>query len=866
MPFLAPVFAAISTFAASSVLAGFAVKIGTSLLLSAAASALTPKPKLPSQSSAALQGRDVTIRQAVASCELVYGRARKGGVIVFLHSQASLGEPTLNELHMVIVFASHQVRSIGNIYFDGELAIPAGWFEGAGRFSRACNVVRANGAPDQTAFPDMPAAVPGLWTAQHRLRGQAAIWIRLYHYPDIYPSGIPNITADIEGKNDILDPRSGLRGYSENAALCVADYMSMPEFGTGGPVGGVDGIAMAALITSANVCDEVVAVAGGVSESRYTCNGVISLSELPKNIIEGMLTAMAGTCAYASGQWSIYAGYYRWPTVTIAADDVREGGLTLITRQSRARNFNAVRGTFISPENDWVPDDFPAYVSAAYVAEDGGEVTYSDIALPFTISASAAQRLAKIELERMRRQQTVEIAGKLACWRVGIGDSVMLSYDRWGFAAKPFEVSGLSLDLSAADGGAQILPMLTLRETSPLVYDWSASEERIYAAAPRTNLPSAFDIPPPGPISVTERLYETRAGDGVKAAALLTWQPSPSGFVAQYQVEGRIGVAAFQVLGRTDAVDFDILDIAQGRWDFRVKAISQTGVSSDWSMARLYIFALSVPPQQLTNVTAQVANGLVVLNWDQSRDPDVRIGGRIEIRHSTSGVPDINRTYSIANAPGAAAQIVLPQLPGTYFVRAVDSVGTVGPATYLDVSGATAVAFAAVQTLQADPTFTGTRVMTELIGSALRLSALSAVSGWALVSGIDRVGSAGGFAPEGRFDFATGMNLGSLRRLRLRSVIAVASENPADLISLRFGNVSQWERVSGGGGGEIDVVVEVRTTATNPTGSPVWGAWSRLDSNEIEAWGVQARAFLRTRDASFTPVVSQLRVIAEEVI
>jgi len=39
----------------------------------------------------------------------------------------------------------------------------------------------------------------------------------------------------------------------------------------------------------------------------------------------------------------------------------------------------------------------------------------------------------------------------------------------------------------------------------------------------------------------------------------------------------------------------------------------------------------------------------------------------------------------------------------------------------------------------------------------------------------------------------------------------------------------------------------------------------RLDNHEIEARAVEARAFLTTKDASYTPIVSQLRLYADEV-
>jgi hypothetical protein len=38
-----------------------------------------------------------------------------------------------------------------------------------------------------------------------------------------------------------------------------------------------------------------------------------------------------------------------------------------------------------------------------------------------------------------------------------------------------------------------------------------------------------------------------------------------------------------------------------------------------------------------------------------------------------------------------------------------------------------------------------------------------------------------------------------------------------------------------------------------------------LDTHEIEARAVQARAILSTKDASYTPIVTQLRLYADEV-
>ena len=848
MPFIVTavtaVAGAISGILAAGGIGAALLRIGGTLLLSYAAQALMPKPQLT------LQPRTVTIREPVVPRDLVYGRTRKGGVIIFLNSSGSDNK----YLDLVIVLATHQVKSIGTIYFEGELALDAAGVA-QGRWAGQVVVEKKLGSADQTAFAGLKAALPDKWTENHRLRGCAAICLRLTYDQNAFPGGIPNITVDLEGKNDIWDPRTQTSIYSENPALCLADYMSNPTWGIGAKIGTADGIDELSLVEAANICDETIPLAAGGTERRYTCNGVITLSEPPKTIVEGMLSAFAGRCAFSAGSWRIHAGAWSAASVALSADHVREGGLTLATRVTMSQNFNAVRGQFVSPENDWQPDDFPAYASAAYLAEDGGEQKWRDISLPFTISAAMAQRLAKIELERARRQMTVRLSGKLSAWAATVGDVVTLSYARWGFAAKPFEVHGISLDLTASGDGALLLPELVLRETSPLVYDWSASEQQIYAAAPRTTLPSAYDIPSPGAPQVTEDLYVTRDGGGLKVLAKITWAAAPSGFVAQYQLQARqSGIGDWIDYGRTDGTGIEIRDIAPGTWAFRVKAVSVLGVSSSWQISTVEILGLTAPPAQLENVTLQTAGGLAILKWARSVDPDVRVGGNVVIRHSKEATATWADSYSMDKVGGGEAIAVVPLKPGTYLIRAEDSGGRAGPETRVSTKGAQVLAFSTLAYLQADPVFTGAKSGLQVTGSALTLATVTA-------NGVTQVS-----AMDGQYGFAAGLDLGSVKRVRLRSEIGVAALALNDRMDARTALMDTWADFDGSAGAEIDVLFEIRETDDNPALNPVWGPWGRLDNHEIEARGVQARAHLTTKDASYTPIVSQLRLYADEVV
>lgn len=821
-----------STLAAGGVGAAL-LRLGGSLLLSLAAQALMPRPTPPDNM--------VTLRNPVSPREIVYGRARKGGTIVYIESTDSNDRM----LHMVIVLAAHRVKSLGAVYFDGEMAFNASGTVQS-RWNNRAWLDKRLGTDNQTAFS---INAPG-WTSNHRLRGCAAIYLRLRFDRDVYPGGIPNVTVDIEGKDDILDPRTGVRGYSENPALCLADYMSLERFGLGMQIDAADGVQEDALIEAANICDEVVALDGGGDEPRYNLNGVIPLSETPKTIIEGMLSAMAGRVAWHGGQFHIHAGAYREPTITLTADDVMDGGMTLATRVSARENFNAVRGQFVSPENDWQPDDFPAYESSAYLAEDGGERKYRDIVLPFTLSATMAQRLAKIELERARRQQSVRMSGKLSAYRAVIGETVDLSYAPWGFEEKPFEVIGMSLDMRE---GPYLAPELVLRETSPLVYDWEASEAQIYEAAPRSNLPSAFDIEPPGVPTVSEELYPTRDGTGVKVLARLEWTAAESSFVDRYEVQARRietpgGTETgdqFLDRGVTQETRFEIFDVAPGLWQFRVRSVSLLGVRSEWRQRQDEILGLTAPPAQLQNVSIQAAGGLAIIRWTPSTDLDVLIGGRIVIRHSAQESPAWANSVSMDEVAGADGVAVVPLKPGTYLVRARDSSRNYGPAAMVETRGAQVLGFANIDTLIEDPVFDGDKTNCEVDTGALTITDVSQKTA--------------SYVFDAGFDFTT------VKSVRLRSDILVTGLNLGEDIDDRTDPIDTWLDFDGTDGAEIDVVVEARTTDDDPGDDPEWSGWSRIDSSEVEARGVQCRALLSTQTEDFNVLVSRLRVNADEV-
>ena len=181
-------------------------------------------------------------------------------------------------------------------------------------------------------------------------------------------------------------------------------------------------------------------------------------------------------------------------------------------------------------------------------------------------------------------------------------------------------------------------------------------------------------------------------------------------------------------------------------------------------------------------------------------------------------------------------------------------IGRLGPVTTVSTKGAQALSLAPIDSLQADPVFPGGTTDLTVVGSTLRLA-----------TSTDEAGVPGTTTLEGLYSFGAGLDFGAARRLRLRSQISVAALALLDQIDARTEPIDAWADFDGTEGAEIDVVVELRETDDDPLGLPNWGPWGRVDNHEIEARAIEARAWLRTGDPAFTPVVSALRLHADEV-
>jgi len=448
------------------------------------------------------------------------------------------------------------------------------------------------GDSSQSADADLVAEVPE-WTANHRLRGCAYLYCRLAFNTDAYPNGVPNISVDITGKNDIYDPRDTLTKYSNNWALCVADYMRQ-SYGFGVQTSEIES---AKWIASANNCDEGVTVGAG-TQPRYTMNGVILMDGSRIETLEAMMVYGAGQAVWQHGQWHIISGQAVAQPYEpeLNADDLRDD-ILFAPRAPRRELFNGVKGTFIDPLNHHQNTDFPPHKNPTYAAEDGEEII-QEIQLPLADDQTRCQRLGKILLEDSRQALHVVFPAKYKALQYSVGDVVPVTIDELGWAQKLFHVKKWGL----ADGGANLL----LQEYASGVYDWNDGEATRYDLAPNTTMPSPSYVVPPSLLYAESGETHVVINAGVLLSRIyLRWQNNDA-FAAQFEVEYKLSAfSAWTPAAPARALDQYIVGVIDGQsYDMRVRTVNTLVQRSSWVYLNGHtVIGKTSPPPSPTDLT-----------------------------------------------------------------------------------------------------------------------------------------------------------------------------------------------------------------------------------------------------------------------
>jgi len=790
--------------------------------------------------SYAAQSREILGNKTGTSAPIpvIYGTRRVGGTVVYMATTGASNQ----HLHFILALCEGTISAINTVYLDDKASTSA-------RFSGHVRINKHLGSDGQTADADAVAELSG-WTTDHRLRGVAYLYVRLTYNQDAF-TAIPTITADVDGRT-LYDPRSATTAHSHNPVLAIRDYLTNTRYGRGIPSAMIDDTFNAA---EADFCDQSVTIAGA-SVTRYTCDGVVDTSQTSMAIMEKMLSACRGMLVFTAGKYRVVIDRERTPS-SFAFTEANIVGAWQIALGDKRNTFNRIRADFFNPATNWQPD-IAVVDSTVLRALDNGLLLEREIELPFTAHAGRAAMIAAICLNQSRQQITATFTATIAGLRCEVGDVVPITHTTPGWAAKNFLILGIGLKNNDE-------VTVTAREYDATVYDYGT----IAAAntAPDTTLPDPFSVSPPTNLTVAESLYVTRDGAGVKCQVALAWTAAAETFVTHYQVEYKLDSAAtWTVAGSTTAAAITLFDFDPARYGFRVKTVNTFGVSSAWCQHTQEIFALTATPADISNLSLQVINNQAHLSWNQSADVDVRIGGKIRIRHSAAGSPSWSSALDIGPAvPGSATSVVLPALSGTYLVKAVDSTGKESAtAATVTTSVPNIVTMNAVATSTQPTAFAGAKTGMAAVDNVLKLNGSVDIDDiFDDIDDLDDWDGAGGLEVSGVYEFDAAVDLGAVHTSRVTAAIEALCYEITDLIDSRAGNVDDYKDWDDNAFSDIVLALYVATTDDDPAGAPSWSAWRQFVVGDYTCRGYKFKLTVATGATTHQVAVSALAVTVD---
>lgn len=875
---------ALMSTATVALTAGTAMAIGGTYLmhfavtfaLGAAMKALAPKPSIPSGASRGYQTNSIGPAQ---DHQIIYGRMRVGGAIVFDEATGDNNK----FLHRIIAVAGHEVQSFDEIYVNDELLpttsngylvsdnyvkVTGGSFSNveAGKYysitpsqefssqaeidafqatygivataailERLIRVKTHNGSSDQTADSDL-VFESDKWTSQHRLRGIAYMYVRLKFDADAFPNGIPIITATVKGKK-LYDPRTSTTVWSDNPALCLRDYLTS-KYGLAEDEYNIDDILVS---SAANVCDQTNTLA---STTRYTCNGAFTTASTPYDMLSELLKSMGGSMWYAQGKWRMKPAYWTAPVMDLSEDDLRSS-LSVGTRHSRRDNFNVIKGTFRGEESNWQTTDYPQVTNSAFLSADNNQESVADVDLIFTDNSIEARRLALISLERNRQQLTVNGSFGLKTLELQVGDNIRLTNSRFGWTNKEFEVVQWSFGLT---DGLDLQTQMTLREIAESVFD-EVSDGVVYERD-NTTLLSPFVVPSVGlSANVVAKVFAEKLVNELT----LTVTSAASERVDKVQVQYKdVSETEYKNISDGPLGKFTIIDLEKSFYDARARAVNTFGNIGEWEyLFNIEVDALSAPPADITNFGHELSGGTLFLDWTAVPDLDLSY---YQVKHSplTVGVTWGDGSIVLSKVARPATNASLPARSGTFLIKAYDkNLNESVNATSLVVLPTELPPLGTSQTITEDPTFGGTKTNCIVVSNQLEIDNTSASSPTAT------------YLMQGQANY---IDTGSARNARATGDVVFERlyDNGTllwDAIPQLFDtwpdNFDTWTDENAAFG-DVNVLVYVRATLDDPAGTPIWGAWSLANGATVVGRAFEFKAELDSTNTNFTPSVISL--------
>jgi len=334
---------------------------------------------------------------------------------------------------------------------------------------------------------------------------------------------------------------------------------------------------------------------------------------------------------------------------------------------------------------------------------------------------------------------------------------------------------------------------------------------------------------------VSEYLYE--AATDLKTIAEFSWTASTSSGVVGYIPSYRVGDGNWVELPRTTSTSTTVQDAQTGAYSVAVRSINALGMISGPLSFTGDVLGKVAPPAAVANLQLQIQTGTGLMSWNTATDLDVRLGGKVVIRHSTSSSPTWSTAIPLAEFAGSSTSGTVPLLAGTYLAKFEDTSGSQSTTATLVVTNApTVLQYNVVLTDAEEPTFAGMKAGVEVSGGKLLLSSSST---WDVIADMDALVTAidGGTVESGVYEFAAPIDLGGVYSCRVTADLGVSTYDLDNIVD-GWTSVDALADIDGGiAGDSADVRVYISTTQDDPSGAPVWTDWRLFSVGDYLARG-----------------------------
>ncbi len=195
--------------------------------------------------------------------------------------------------------------------------------------------------------------------------------------------------------------------------LIVGSVTSDVQFTLGAAYGGASIVDQVTQYAPSNTTTQV--------QRRYTCNTVLDCTARYEDNIATLAQSMMGHCIYSGGKWRMYAGTWPGNAFSLNEDDL-VGSVAIQCTTPRKDLYNAVRGNFIDPQQNYQPAEFPPVLNPTFATQDGGETIYVETNFPCCSDRYEAQRNAILMSRQSRNRHVVTAQYGMSAFGVRVWD------------------------------------------------------------------------------------------------------------------------------------------------------------------------------------------------------------------------------------------------------------------------------------------------------------------------------------------------------------------------------------------------------------------------------------------------------------